>query len=267
MSKKFLTPIGLATLASDPVTASEGDMYYNTTYDIPRIYKNGVWEDLSGGINIYSQPDEPNTDQINIGDLWLDTDAEIVTKPSFDEGTFMSKIESYFNMSASAVDTSPRTFGNSATLTSGYAYFTFFSPLKTKTVSSISMASAGTATQNATLIKFGLYTFDGTTATLVAKTSNDNTIFTSSQTLSQRYFSTEGGHPSTYELVSGQRYAIAVVIVSSSPGNAYLNNPTLPIVLSTIEPRMSGIITGQSDLPTTASSFTNTTLSFWGRLI
>jgi hypothetical protein len=267
MPKKFLTPIGLATLASDPVTASEGDMYYNTTYDIPRIYKNGVWEDLSGGINIYSQPDEPNTDQINIGDLWLDTDAEIVTKPSFDEGTFMSKIESYFNMSASAVDTSPRTFGNSATLTSGYAYFTFFSPLKTKTVSSISMASAGTATQNATLIKFGLYTFDGTTATLVAKTSNDNTIFTSSQTLSQRYFSTEGGHPSTYELVSGQRYAIAVVIVSSSPGNAYLNNPTLPIVLSTIEPRMSGIITGQSDLPTTASSFTNTTLSFWGRLI
>jgi hypothetical protein len=27
------------------------------------------------------------------------------------------------------------------------------------------------------------------------------------------------------------------------------------------------MITGQSDLPTTASSFTNTTLSFWGRLI
>ena len=267
MSKKFLTPIGLATLASDPLSASEGDVYYNTTSDVARIYKNGAWEDLAGGINIYSQPDEPNTAQINIGDLWLDTDAEIVTKPSFDEGTFMSKIESYFNMSASAVDTSPRTFGNSATLTSGYAYFTFFSPLKTKTVSSIAMASAGTATQNATLVKFGLYTFDGTTATLVAKTANDLSIFTTPQTLSQRSFSSEGGHPTSFELVSGQRYAIAVLIVSSSPGNAYLNNPTLPIVLNTIEPRMSGMVTGQSDLPTTASSFTNTTLSFWGRLI
>jgi hypothetical protein len=38
----------LENLASDPATAAEGMVYYNTTTSTPRIYKGGSWSDLSG---------------------------------------------------------------------------------------------------------------------------------------------------------------------------------------------------------------------------
>jgi hypothetical protein len=42
-SKKFLNPINLLNLASDPETANEGDVYYNTTNDAVKVYANGAW--------------------------------------------------------------------------------------------------------------------------------------------------------------------------------------------------------------------------------
>lgn len=266
MSKKFLTPIGLATLASDPATASEGDMYYNTTSDIPRIYKNGAWEDLAGGIAIYDQPNEPDTASINVGDLWLDTDAEIVTTPSFNINDTVSAIEGFFNMSSTAIDTGPRLFNNTATFQSGAMYFTFFTPLRDLLVSSIRMASAGSSTSGATLIRFGLYQFDGTTATLKAWTANDPSIFSVSQTVYQRNFSSEGGYPTSFFVEKGKRYAVAVIVVASSPGNAYLNSGAAPIAINTMSPRMTGIHAGHTDLQPTNTTFANTSTAFWARL-
>lgn len=49
MAKKFLTPINVVNLGSDPGSASEGDLYYNTVSDILRIYANGSWSDVAGG--------------------------------------------------------------------------------------------------------------------------------------------------------------------------------------------------------------------------
>jgi hypothetical protein len=266
MSKKFLTPIGLATLASDPATASEGDMYYNTTSDIPRIYKNGAWEDLAGGIAIYDQPSEPNTAEINIGDLWLDTDAEIVTTPSFNINDTVSAIEGFFNMSSTAIDTGPRLFNNTATFQSGAMYFTFFTPLRDLLVSSIRMASAGSSTSGATLIRFGLYQFDGTTATLKAWTANDPSIFSVPQTVYQRNFTSDGGYPTSFFIEKGKRYAVAVIVIASSPGNAYLNSGAAPIAINTMTPRMTGIHAGHIDLQPTNTTFSNTSTAFWARL-
>lgn len=42
-NKKFQVPINLVNLDSDPVTGSEGDMYYNTTSDVVKVYANGSW--------------------------------------------------------------------------------------------------------------------------------------------------------------------------------------------------------------------------------
>jgi hypothetical protein len=42
-SKKFLNPINLLNLASDPSSANEGDVYYNTTNDAVKVYANGAW--------------------------------------------------------------------------------------------------------------------------------------------------------------------------------------------------------------------------------
>jgi hypothetical protein len=49
MAKKFLTPLGLVGLASDPATGSEGQLYFNTTDDVVKVYSNGAWAELSGG--------------------------------------------------------------------------------------------------------------------------------------------------------------------------------------------------------------------------
>jgi len=49
MAKKFLTPLGLVSLSSDPATGSEGQLYFNTTDDVVKIYSNGVWSELTGG--------------------------------------------------------------------------------------------------------------------------------------------------------------------------------------------------------------------------
>jgi hypothetical protein len=266
MSKKFLTPIGLATLASDPAVGSEGDVYYNTASNVTRIYKDGAWEDLARGVVIYDQPSEPNTAEINIGDLWLDTDAEIITTPSFNINDTVSAIEGFFNMSSTAIDTGPRLFNNTATFQSGAMYFTFFTPLRDLLVSSIRMASAGSSTSGATLIRFGLYQFDGTTATLKAWTANDPSIFSVPQTVYQRNFTSAGGYPTSFFIEKGKRYAVAVIVIASSPGNAYLNSGAAPIAINTMEPRMTGIHAGHSDLQATNTTFSNTSTAFWARL-
>ena len=48
-NKQFKVPINLVNLASDPGTASEGDIYYNTTSDVVRVYANGSWASVGSG--------------------------------------------------------------------------------------------------------------------------------------------------------------------------------------------------------------------------
>jgi len=43
MSKKFLTPLNLLTMASDPSSGTEGDIYFNTNDMSIRIYNGITW--------------------------------------------------------------------------------------------------------------------------------------------------------------------------------------------------------------------------------
>jgi hypothetical protein len=43
MAKKFLSAIRLLTLAEDPVSASNGDLYYNSSSNLAKLYSNGSW--------------------------------------------------------------------------------------------------------------------------------------------------------------------------------------------------------------------------------
>lgn len=46
-NRKFNVPVNLVSLASDPASADEGDIYYNTTDDRIRVYKNSTWVNLA----------------------------------------------------------------------------------------------------------------------------------------------------------------------------------------------------------------------------
>jgi hypothetical protein len=74
MAKKFLTPIGLVSLPSDPASGSEGQLYFNTTIDVVKIYSNGIWSELTGGgASVYYQAEAP--DGAELGALWVDSDS------------------------------------------------------------------------------------------------------------------------------------------------------------------------------------------------
>jgi hypothetical protein len=81
MSKKFLTPLGLVGLASDPATGSEGQLYFNTTDDVVRVYANGAWTELSGaggeGASVIYSASQPDITGLNVGTIWVDSDAVI----------------------------------------------------------------------------------------------------------------------------------------------------------------------------------------------
>ena len=87
MSKRFLSPVRLVNLTSDPASGSEGDIYWNTTSKKQRVYYNGAWHDASGSssaLNILPEdPVSPTTATIYFnseektikifnGDIWYD---------------------------------------------------------------------------------------------------------------------------------------------------------------------------------------------------
>ena len=46
MAKKFLSPLNLLNLTSDPGTAAEGDFYWNSSTNKLRIYFDGAWSNI-----------------------------------------------------------------------------------------------------------------------------------------------------------------------------------------------------------------------------
>jgi hypothetical protein len=77
MAKRFLTPIRIANLSSDPQTANEGDLYYNTVSDTLKVYANSVWAEVgagggSGGGSVTVSTTAPVSP--TQGDLWFDSE-------------------------------------------------------------------------------------------------------------------------------------------------------------------------------------------------
>jgi len=170
------------------------------------------------------------------------------------------------NQSAAAVDVYPRTGNSSGTVSSGTTYFTFFTPLVTVSISSLSIVSATTAASGTSVARLGLYTFNGTTATLVARTDSDVSLLSTTNTVFTRSLSTTGGYPATYTLQAGTRYALGFIFVGSTPGTVYTAFASLPAAIGALSPRVSGAVSLQSDLPTSSSSFSSTSVIPWGRL-
>ena len=168
-------------------------------------------------------------------------------------------IRGRFDLPTSSLEVAPRFDNRAATFTSGTVYWTFFTPLENKTVSTVSVASAGTASTGVTVGKLGIYSFDETTATRLASTTNDTTLFGTRNTVYTRNLNT------SVNLVAGQRYGLAVLVVSTAPGTAYLAFGYPPAILNALGPVMRGYILGVSDLPATAVVLKDTSNGYWGR--
>jgi hypothetical protein len=155
----------------------------------------------------------------------------------------------------------PQLAFNGLTLVSGTITFSFFTPSFSLTVSQIAMNCGTTAASGLTLARMGLFTFNETTATLVAQTASDTTLFTTTRTQYARSFSTAaGGFPSSYTLQAGVRYGVGVICVGTTMPLIFGATP--PFEILTLTPRLSGARSGQSDLGTVSSLGTSSSILY-----
>ena len=71
MAKRFLTPINLPSRSTDPATASEGDLYFNTVLDTIKLYYNSEWNLISGeNVSVSDTPPASSSE----GQLWYESD-------------------------------------------------------------------------------------------------------------------------------------------------------------------------------------------------
>jgi hypothetical protein len=217
----------------------------------------------SGVVNVTSPITNSGTS--TSAQLGFDQDAQNTTNDG--RYTQTSTVARWSNQSSIIVETAPRYAMSTSTLASGTVYWSFFTPLVTTTVSSISMASGAVVSSGLTLARMGLYTFDETTATLVARTASDTTLFNVASTVYNRSFNTTGGYPATYTLQAGQRYGQALICVGTTMPTIAYNQVASTGVVAALTPRITGIAGSQSDLPTSRNTFTNTIVGFYGRLL
>jgi len=83
MAKRFLTPLNLPNLASNPETGAEGDLYFNTVDNVIKIYIDSEWTDLQGSASagnfVIYQDEQPDTTNLPTGTIWVDSNAVIYT--------------------------------------------------------------------------------------------------------------------------------------------------------------------------------------------
>lgn len=130
-----------------------------------------------------------------------------------------------------------------------------FTATKTFTVSNITAycSTAGTDTGGTTYRRMALYTISGTTITLVARTANTTTLFTSTGAHTAALDAT-GGYVSSYTLNAGTRYAVGVYVANTGGtfgAPAIASAPFNTSSVGAASPRLNGNISGSTgDLPT-----------------
>jgi len=200
------------------------------------------------------------------------TDASALTSGTLSDSRLSSNVvrtttaTGQSNQSASAVDVFERTtVATTRAPNTGTAFFSFFTPLVTVSVSSIAMATGTSAAASLTLARMGLYTWDETTLTLVARTASDTTLFTAQNTLYTRNWDSSGGFASSYTLNAGTRYAVGVILVGTTVGG--LLAATCLEQINALSPRLQASKPSLSDLPTTVTSFSGSPGAIiWARL-
>jgi hypothetical protein len=188
------------------------------------------------------------------------TDASTLTSGTLADGrlsanvALVSNVQSMLNQydasaSTTYVETAPRFFSSAAgTQVTGQGVWSFFTPLKTITINRIVFIS-GSAASGLTLARFALFTYDETTATMVARTDSDTTLFAAASTSYARALSTTGGYPASYTLQAGTRYGVAVLQVGTTVASIQSCNLGAQVV-SQVLPKMQRYAGGLSDLAT-----------------
>jgi len=147
----------------------------------------------------------------------------------------------------------------------GIVFLAYVRAPKSMVLANIGMVSTTQAAVGSTLVRFGVYTIDGSgNLTLAASTTNDTSIFSVAST---RYTKAASG---SLQLVKGQWYAQALLIVGAStmPGVMGAVTPSTNFNVYNLAPRLAGQLAGQTDLPASIAvgSVASTNIVLWAEL-
>ncbi len=128
------------------------------------------------------------------------------------------------------------------TMTLGY-----FTSRKSETVTQVKTITGPQAQVGATLCRVGLYSVDDAgNLSLQAATPTDTTLWLAANTAYTRSFT------SSYNTIRGNRYAIGVLTKGATTAATFVGSTTCPAASAALPPALSGIVTGLTDLPSTA---------------
>jgi hypothetical protein len=255
------------TAVPDGTVGNDGDVYlqYSSTtlFTIPATTIT-VYTRAAGAWTPYATPLKGATWYANSGsttavgsiqgDLLLRTDSgDIYQRSAVGWGSPILNIKGTDTTALVTGMTSiPRLLVNSQSLvlgTSGSLRLTYFTAPSSQTLTQVRTVTGSTAAgATPTLCRIGLYSVNGANGnlTLVASTPNDTTLFAAASTAYTKSFS------SSVAVTANQRYALGIIVVSAAAlptfvgagiaGNAMFSEMA-------IAPRLTGVITGQADLP------------------
>jgi len=183
-SKKFLNPINLVNLASDPSSPVEGEIYYNTTSDAVKVYANGAWVAIGsgGGVTVSATaPASPTTGSawykndtgefyIYDGTYWVEVNGVVQPPTAIDSLTDVT-ITSVADNEVLAYDTTSSLWINQTAAEAGLATLTGTETLSNKTLTTPTINGPAITAVGQTPTIHGIYLpaphniiFEGTTA-------------------------------------------------------------------------------------------------------
>lgn len=134
---------------------------------------------------------------------------------------------------------------------SGSLRLAFFSSRKQVATSQVRVLSGVTAADaTPTICRIGLYLVARDSqnvlgGTLVASTANDTALFAVADTTYTKSWSVP------YSMQLGQRYALGVLVVTGATAPTLVGRSFLSTAEAATDPRLSGVLTAQADLPAT----------------
>jgi hypothetical protein len=139
---------------------------------------------------------------------------------------------------------------NTISLTTQQMRLCYFTARKTESVTQVRIPpGAVAAAATPTLIRVGVFSVAANgDLTLIASTPNDTTLLASTATASTKALS------ATWSKVAGTRYAVGLLVVSSATMPQINGATSFASTEQAIAPRMSGLVTGLSDLPSTVAT-------------
>lgn len=177
------------------------------------------------------------------------------------------QVKVWDDLAAGATSMDRRYASQSPTTASGTIRFAYFTAARAETIANIAMCTSGTAAgATPTLCRMGVYSVAANgDLTLVGACTNDTSLFA---TINTRYVRSLSA---SYPAVLGQRYAIAVLVVTGAATPTFVGSaPNAALATSfATAPRVSATLAGQTDLasPITSGSLSSTTNAVYGEVL